>query len=288
MARGQRAPVVPGTLYLVATPIGNLEDITLRAVRVLQQVDLVAAEDTRAARVLLSHHGVTSATISLHKDNEARRAAQVVQRLQQGQALALISEAGTPGISDPGQRVVACCIEAGLAVDVIPGPSAAVGALVLSGLPSEQFTFLGFLPRKQGQRRRLLEQRSQDPATLVIYESPRRLAHTLDDLLQALGDRQAAVVRELTKLHQEVVREPLSALSRRYAEAPARGEVTLVVAGAAASQPMAEEQLREQIRQRLGQGESPRTIAAELADQGRRRVYQMALGERRGEGTREA
>ena len=271
------APVLPGTLYVVATPIGNLEDITLRAVRVLGEVDLVAAEDTRSARVLLSHHGVSTSTRSLHRDNEARRGAELVTRLQEGAAVALISEAGMPGISDPGFRLVSLCVEAGVPVDVIPGASAVPTALVLSGLPTDQFTFLGFLPRKGKERRRALEQAAGEPRTLVLYESPRRTARTLTDLLAALGDRPAALVREMTKLHQEVLREPLSELARRHATVSPRGEVTLVVGGAEAVEGPPDQEVEREVTDRLARGQSPRLISRELSSMGKRRIYQMAL-----------
>jgi len=263
---------------VVATPIGNLEDITLRAVRVLGEVDLVAAEDTRSAGVLLSHHGVSTPTTSLYKDNEQRRGAQLVERLRGGEAVALISEAGMPGVSDPGHRLVVRCVEAGVPVDVIPGPSAVPTALVLSGLPTDQFTFLGFLPRKGRARTRALQRAAEEPRTLVLFESPRRAGKTLADLLGALGgDRPAALVREMTKLHQEVLRAPLGELARRFREEAPRGEVTLVVGGADAGEEPPEEEVEREVAQRLTEGQSPRQISRELSSLGRRRIYQMAL-----------
>lgn len=271
-----------GTLFVVGTPIGNLEDITLRAVRVLGQVDLVAAEDTRSARALLSHLGLGCETMSFFAGNEARRTEQVLERLRRGAQVALISEAGMPGISDPGERLVRRCIEEQLPVDVVPGPSAVLSALVISGLPTSRFMFLGFLPRTGRRRDEVLAPLRHDPSTLVLYESPRRVGKTLLELSRQLGDRPAAVVRELTKVHQEVVREPLSALARRYESVPPRGEVTLVVGpGEVALDD--EATLQEEILSRLERGDSPRAIADELAGpHGRRRVYQQTLALRAG------
>jgi len=275
------APTNPGTLYLVATPIGNLEDITLRAIRVLGEVDLVAAEDTRTARALLSHLGLKKRTVSLNKDNETRRAGEILAALEQDQAVALISEAGMPGISDPGERLVSRCLERGLPVDVIPGASAVLSALVLSALPARPFTFHGFLPRKGKHRKAALERLRVDPATAVLFESPRRTAATLKDLAAALGDRPAALARELTKLHQEVIRLPLPELAAAAREKPPRGEVTLVVAGAPEEEGPTDEELAAMVSGRLEQGESPKTIADALTHLGRRRVYQLALSLRK-------
>jgi 16S rRNA (cytidine1402-2'-O)-methyltransferase len=274
---GKRAPVLKGCLYLVATPIGNLEDITYRAVRVLAEVDLIAAEDTRTARVLLSRYDLHTPTLSYYKDVEEERASQILARLKQGEAVALISEAGTPGISDPGFRLVAGCLEAGLPVDVIPGPNAGLTALLHSGLPSDRFTSVGFLPRSTAARRRALEELCAAPGSLILYEAPGRVAHTLEELFAALGDREAAVARELTKLHQEVVRGRLGELAARYAQEAPRGEVTLVVAPAPPEPELTDEQLQAQVRARLDRGESPRDIARALSTHGKRRVYQLAL-----------
>jgi 16S rRNA (cytidine1402-2'-O)-methyltransferase len=279
---------------VVATPIGNLEDITLRAVRVLREVDLIAAEDTRAARVLLSRYEITTPTVSYFKGNEARREPLLLERLKEGQAVALISEAGTPGVSDPGHRLIERCLAEGLAVDVIPGPSAVLTALLLSGLPTDCFSSFGFLPRRGRDRKQHLEELRQAPGTLILYEAPGRVARTLADLLETLGDRPAALVREMTKLHQEAVRASLSELAHRFAEAPPRGEVTLVVAPGDRSGPAAVgsgagagpsvEDLETLVRARLEAGSSPRAISRDLAPHGRRRVYQMALGITRGQG----
>jgi 16S rRNA (cytidine1402-2'-O)-methyltransferase len=268
---------VSGRLSVVATPIGNLEDITYRAVRILGEVDLIAAEDTRSARKLLGRYGVAKETVSVFSGNEARRAEEILARLDAGEHVALISESGMPGVSDPGERLIRRCIEAGIEVDVIPGPSAVTTALVISGLPSGRFTFLGFLPRAGRRRREVLEQLRFEPGTLVLYESPRRVSQTLDDLFSALGEREAALARELTKRHQEVIRAPLSALGERFEDQPARGEVTLVIGPSDEGAALPGEALDNEILERLQRGESPARIAGELGVHGKRKVYQRAL-----------
>lgn len=273
-------PVNAGTLYVVGTPIGNLEDITYRAARVLGEVDLIAAEDTRTARVLLSRYEIETPTVSFFKGNEARRGAELTARLRQDAAVALISEAGMPGVSDPGGRLIASCVEADIPIDVIPGPTAVTGALVLSGLLADRFCFLGFLPRGGKDRRKILEQLRFEHKTMVLYESPRRVGKTVAQLLEVLGDRPAALVRELTKLHQEVIRLPLSGLNERCAARATRGEVTLVVSGAAESQSLPRGDIQAEIEQRLAAGQSPREVADALRLHGRRQVYQAALAAR--------
>lgn len=220
-----------GTLYLVATPIGNLEDITQRALRILAQVELIACEDTRHTGSLLHHYGIKTKLISYHEHNERERAAELGQRLAAGASIALVSDAGTPGISDPGFRLVNVARESGATVVPVPGATAFVSALVASGLPTDQFFFGGFLPARSTQRRaRLMEVRAI-PATLVFYEAPHRLKDALRDAREILGEREAAVARELTKLHEEIVRGHLSELAQRYeaAETHARGEIVLVI-----------------------------------------------------------
>jgi len=269
-----------GTLHLVATPIGNLEDVTLRALRVLGEAELVLAEDTRRTRKLLDRHGVAARPLSLHAHNEASRVARTLEVLERGGSVALVSDAGTPLISDPGERLVAAVLEAGHEVVAVPGASAVLGALSVAGLPAASFTFVGFLPRRAGARDALLERLRDAPETLVLFESPRRLAATLRRLAAALGERRACVARELTKLHEEAVRGTLPELAERFAEG-ARGEVTLVVAGAAPeSKPADAETLDAEIRARLAAGESSREIARELAPRSgwtRREVYARAV-----------
>jgi 16S rRNA (cytidine1402-2'-O)-methyltransferase len=270
-----------GVLHVVATPIGNLEDVTLRALRVLGEVDLVLAEDTRRTRILLQRHGVKARPLSLHAHNEASRIARVLEVLDAGGSAALVSDAGTPLLSDPGARLVDAALRAGHAVTPIPGPSALLAALVAAGLPAERFTFLGFPPRRKGPRDALLASLRERPETLVFFESPRRLPTTLRQLADALGERPACVARELTKLHEELVRGTLSELAKRFADG-ARGEVTLVVGGApeAAADADAPGDLDSEIRARLAAGETPRDVAAALARARglpRREVYARVL-----------
>ncbi len=222
----------PGTLFLVGTPIGNLEDMTDRARRVLGSVDLIAAEDTRRTGRLLARFGITGRLVSFFEGNERSRVPELVQALRDGSDVAVVSDGGMPGLSDPGYRLVAACVEEDIPVDVVPGPSAAVAALVVSGLPTDRFVFEGFLPRSGGARAERLEALAAEPRTIVLFESPRRVAKTLSDLRAALGDRRAAMVRELTKLHQEVLREPLSRLLDTLRDRELKGEVVLVVEGA--------------------------------------------------------
>lgn len=223
-----------GTLYIVATPIGNLEDITQRALRVLSEVDLVACEDTRRTRVLLNHFGIKTKTISYHEHNERERAAEICKLLASGKNVALVSDAGTPLINDPGFRVANAAIEQELPVVPIPGPTAFVSALVASGLPSDEFYFAGFLPARANARRGKLEQLSAIPATLIFYEAPHRINATLKDALETLGNRRAAVARELTKMHEEIARGSLSTLAQRFdAGGHARGEMVLIISGTA-------------------------------------------------------
>ncbi len=220
-----------GRLFVVGTPIGNLEDITLRAVRVLKEVRLVAAEDTRHSRKLLAAHGIATPLISLHEHNEASRAALLLGKLQAGQDVAYISDAGTPAISDPGARLVRAALAAGIRVVPVPGASAVASALSVSGFCADAFLFAGFLPSRPAARRTVLASLMGEPRTLVFYESPRRLAATLKDLADIFGDREAVLCRELTKVFEEVLRGPLNALGARLETGAVRGEVTLVVAG---------------------------------------------------------
>jgi 16S rRNA (cytidine1402-2'-O)-methyltransferase len=274
-----------GTLQLVATPIGNLEDVTLRALRVLREADLVLAEDTRRTRVLLERHGIVQRPRSLHAHNEAARTREVLAALEAGRVVALVSDAGTPLVSDPGSRLAAAVLGAGHRIEPVPGPSAVLAALVASGLPATPFAFLGFLPRRAGARRELLARWREREETLVIFESPRRLGATLAELAEALGDRPVCVARELTKRHEEIARGRLGELAARYA-AGARGEITLVVSGAKpepkAVAPVgdAARDLDARIRSRLARGASAREIAAELAPTAglpRRAIYARTL-----------
>jgi 16S rRNA (cytidine1402-2'-O)-methyltransferase len=215
-----------GRLLVCPTPIGNLEDVTLRVLGALRDADVVACEDTRHTRVLMDRHGIRTPLLSLHEHNEAARAAELVRRIASGEVVALVSDAGTPLVSDPGFAVVRACLAEGLAVEVLPGPSAVTTALVASGLPAERFTFAGFLPRRRKELEQLLAEATH---TLVAFESPRRLAATLALLAERDPDRPAAVCRELTKLHEEVRRGTVAELAGHYSENPPRGEVVLVL-----------------------------------------------------------
>jgi 16S rRNA (cytidine1402-2'-O)-methyltransferase len=219
---------MPGTLHVVATPIGNLEDVTLRALRVLAEVDAIACEDTRTTAKLLSRHAIRTPLVALF----GRSGSAILDRLKAGESIALVSESGTPGISDPGADLVASAHEAGVAVRVVPGPCAAAAAAGASGLPADRFVFEGFLPKKPGKKRKLLESLAREPRTLVFYESPHRVAATLQALKDALGDRKLTIARELTKVFEEIRPTTLSAAIAGLEKRPPRGEYVLVVAGA--------------------------------------------------------
>jgi 16S rRNA (cytidine1402-2'-O)-methyltransferase len=218
-------------LYLVATPIGNLEDITLRALETLREVDLVASEDTRKTGMLLKHFDIDKPQIPFHEHNEDRAGARIIEALQQGKSVAVVSDAGTPGVSDPGYSLVRRAMEAGIDFTMIPGPAAFVMALVLSGLPLHSFTFRGFPPRKPGPRKRFMAVDRDSPHTLIFYESPYRLEACLRDALEVYGDREAALAHELTKLFETVERGPLSTLLAKVEQSTPRGEYVVVIAG---------------------------------------------------------
>jgi len=220
---------MPGTLYLVATPIGNLQDVTLRALETLRSVDLIACEDTRHTRNLLNHFRISNRTVSYHEHNEQERAEEFVDRLVRGESIAVVSDAGTPGICDPGFRIVQRAIEIGAKVVSIPGAAAFVSAAVSSGLATDSIFFGGFLPSQKGERRKRLEEVRDIPATLIFYEAPHRVAKSLTDCFEVLGNRQAAVARELTKLHEEIARGSLSDLATQYSKASVKGEIVLVI-----------------------------------------------------------
>jgi 16S rRNA (cytidine1402-2'-O)-methyltransferase len=260
---------VPGTLYVVATPIGNLGDLSPRAAEVLRTVKLVAAEDTRRTQKLYAHLGVPAPRLaSLPAFDERARLAPIVARLAAGDDVALCTDAGTPGVSDPGQQLVAAAWEAGARVVPIPGPCAAVAALAASGLATDRFLVLGFLPRKGARRAEAMALLARLPATAVLYEAGNRTEETLRDLGEALGERPAAVARELTKVHEEIARGTLRELAARFAGG-ARGEVTIVVAGAdaaaAARDEAPAEPLEDELRRRIAAGEAPTAIAREVA-----------------------
>jgi 16S rRNA (cytidine1402-2'-O)-methyltransferase len=230
-------------LYVVATPIGNLEDITLRALRVLREVDLIAAEDTRQTRKLLSRYDIETELTSYHEHNERSKAVQLVDRLESGENIAIVSDAGTPTISDPGYHVVRNAIQRGIPVTSIPGPSAAIAALSVSGLPTDRFTFDGFLPSKRSRRRQVLVQHKAEEGTMVYYEAPHRIKDTLTDMVEILGDRQVVVARELTKMHEEFFRGPLSQVVAEVTGREMRGEFVIIVAGCPENSEFNEDQL---------------------------------------------
>jgi 16S rRNA (cytidine1402-2'-O)-methyltransferase len=219
-----------GTLYLVATPIGNLADITHRALQVLKDVDLIACEDTRHTHKLLQHYGITTKTVSYHEHNEQQRTAQLIAQLKDGSNIAVVSDAGTPSISDPGFRLVRAAIENDVPVVPVPGPSAVISALIAAGLPTDEFFFAGFLPSRSNARRTRLNELRAVPGTLIFYEAPHRLASTLKDAYEILGEREAVVARELTKLHEEIKRGRLSELSSHFEDHDkARGEIVVLI-----------------------------------------------------------
>jgi 16S rRNA (cytidine1402-2'-O)-methyltransferase len=227
----------PGTLYVVATPIGNLEDISFRAVRVLKEADLIACEDTRHTAKLLHHYGIDKPTVSYHEHNEATRAEELVAKLTAGLNVAQVSDAGMPGISDPGYRVIKLAIERGVAVVPIPGASALVAALAASGLPTDSFQFLGFLPARSGERRTLLESVRDAKQTIVVYEAPHRIAETMKDIVELLGaERPVVLARELTKVHEEFIRGSAAEVLQRVQKHELKGEMTLLIGKGAGQQ----------------------------------------------------
>jgi 16S rRNA (cytidine1402-2'-O)-methyltransferase len=274
-----------GTLYIVATPIGNLEDVTLRSLRILREVDWLLAEDTRRTRVLLDHFEISQKPTSLHAHNEAARIEGVITALEMDRNVALVSDAGTPLISDPGARLVAAVAKAGHRIEAVPGASALLTALTVSGLDTERVLFLGFLPRKSGARRRILESQRGRPETIVLFESPRRVATTLGEIAEVLGDRPACLARELTKKHEEILRDSTSMLATLLAASPPRGECTIVIAGAdpeetARDLVWSETELEDAIRSALNDRVSIRDLAPVLAKRSghtRREVYARAV-----------
>ena len=255
-ATGPKAELAPG-LYVVATPIGNLEDITLRALRVLRSADVIACEDTRHARKLLDHYNICTRTVSYHEHNEAERAAELMKELKQGARVALVSDAGMPGISDPGYRIIALAVERGVPVVPIPGAAALVAALVASGLPTDAFRFGGFLPAKSGQRRSTLEGLVESRQTEIFYEAPHRIVETMEDVVATLGaTRHVVVAREVTKLHEEFLRgRAADVLQQLQARREVKGEITLLIAKAdpAEARPAAAVVSARVVRNRLEQ-----------------------------------
>jgi 16S rRNA (cytidine1402-2'-O)-methyltransferase len=268
---------VSGTLYVVATPIGNLEDITLRALRILREVDRIACEDTRQTRKLLDRHGIQKPLVSYHDHNEQSRADELLGEIEAGKNIALVSDAGTPLIADPGYRIVQQARERGIAVSPIPGPSALISALSVSGLPTDLFFFGGFLPAKKSQRRKTLEEMKNYPATLVFYEAPHRIVEALNDIAEILGPRQVTLARELTKIYEEFLTGEASQVRMKLAERPSmKGEITLMIAKGEA--PAADPMPIEAAFDKLLQAGVPRMQAIKTVarDRGlsKREVYQ--------------
>ncbi|MTJ06564.1 MULTISPECIES: 16S rRNA (cytidine(1402)-2'-O)-methyltransferase [unclassified Anabaena] len=273
----------PGTLYIVATPIGNLEDMTFRAVRILQAVDIIAAEDTRHTGRLLQHFQVKTPQISYHEHNSNSRIPELLEHLQYGKAIALVSDAGMPGISDPGYELIKACIDANITVVPIPGASAVITALSAAGLPTDRFIFDGFLPAKTQQRKQYLESLQGESRTLVFYESPHRLRDTLADFGEILGsDRSIVIARELTKLYEEFWRGTIGEAIAHYTQKEPQGEYTLLVAGTSPSQiQLTETELKAELLQIMQQGISRSQASRQLAKDtllSRRYLYQLALG----------
>jgi 16S rRNA (cytidine1402-2'-O)-methyltransferase len=250
--KGQPADPI-GCLYLVATPIGNLEDITVRALRILGEADLIACEDTRRTAKLLQHYSLRKEMISYHEHNEMTRAAELAIRMEQGARVALVSDAGTPVISDPGHRLVALCLRHRIPIIPIPGPSAVIAALAVSGLPTEEFVFVGFLPPRAGNRRKALGRLAQETRTMVFYEAPHRLVETLAAVLDRFGRRPAVIAREITKVHEEFLRGDLAELLVRVRRTPLRGEMTLLIGGAQPGDALPVELPSAPIRERVEQ-----------------------------------
>ena len=275
-----------GCLYLVATPIGNLEDITLRALRVLKEADLIACEDTRQTQKLLQHYVIHKEMVSYHAHNELTRAPELVIQLEEGAQVALVSDAGTPVVSDPGHRLVVLCLRHHIPVVPIPGPSAFVAALAASGLPTEEFLFVGFLPSRAGARRKKLDALKSEPRALVFYEAPHRLLETLSDAAEILGNRPAVVAREVTKIHEEFLRGSLAELRDAARKRAPRGEITLLIGPAEEGEPQVVPAMS--LKQRVGQLEAEAGLdrkaalkqAARERGLGKREAYKQLLLER--------
>ena len=269
------------SLYIVPTPIGNLEDITLRALRILKEVSLIAAEDTRTTKVLLNHFDIKTPLISYHEHNKLYRLDDLFSALAIGD-VALVSDAGTPGISDPGYELIKAAIEQDIPIVSLPGPNAAITALVASGLPTDRFVFLGFPPRKTAQLRQFVEELVNEPSTMIFYESPHRIAKTLNVFNEVFGQRSAVVIRELTKFYEEIVRGTLDELYQHFLENPARGEITLLIESAPpeTDELWDENRVLTELKSRLGKGEK-RSVAvkavAKRSGWDRREVYNLDI-----------
>ena len=271
---------MPGVLYIVATPIGNLDDITLRALRVLKEVDVIAAEDTRHTQILLRHHDIRTPLTSYHEHNERAKSQDLVTRLARGQQIALVSDAGTPAISDPGFRLVVQAVRAGIRIVPIPGASALTAALSASGLPTDRFVFEGFLPAKKSQRREELQTLRDETRTLIFYEAPHRLKEALEDIYELLGNRDAVLAREVSKIHEEFRRGTVSELIGSLGNAELRGEMTLMISGSAGAPRVNEDLLKAEILELKDQGLRVKEIAEVLGEKfgyPKKEIYRLAL-----------
>lgn len=276
-----------GTLYIVATPLGNLEDVTLRALRVLREVPLIACEDTRRTVKLLNRYEIRTPMTPFHDHNKLQAGAALLRRLKDGQSVALVSDAGTPGVSDPGYELVRDAVAAGVPVEAVPGPSALISALVVSGLPTDRFAFEGFLPSRAEARRKALSVLSNEPRTMIFYESPQRIAAFLADACEAFGARRACVVRELTKVHEEILRGTLPELSAEISgRESVPGEITVVVAGAPKRAAVSVADAVAEALAEAPEGASSRDLAREVSGRtglSKKEVYEEILRRRRGE-----
>lgn len=269
-------------LYVVATPIGNLEDITKRARRILAEVDFVAAEDTRRTRKLLTHLGISKPLISYYEPKEEKAIPEIIALLEQGKSVALVTDGGTPAVSDPGYRLVRAALEAGIKVTPVPGPSALAAAMSAAGMPTDLVTFAGFLPPKKTARRAALQSLATRPDTIILYESPKRIADLLGDALDILGDREAVIFREITKIHEEQIRGTISRTIELLKDKEIKGEITVLIRGSSRTiKEFPENELKELIREALQSGDRPLSqLASDLARQTgwpRKKIYEMAL-----------
>ena len=294
-AQASKTQTALGCLYLVGTPIGNLEDMTLRALRILKEVDQIACEDTRHTQKLLNHYEIRKPLISYPEHNEMTRAPELLISLEQGAKIALVSDAGMPLVSDPGHRLVTLCLRHHVPVVPVPGPSALLASLAASGLPNEEFLFVGFLPNRSGERRRALERLRIEDRTIILYEAPHRIAECVADAREVLGDRHACLAREVTKIHEEFRRGKLSQLSTSLQENPARGEITLLIGpeapGDARTQANSTQSLADRVEELIRQAKLDRKEALKLAAKerglSRRDAYDEIVSARGSDGTNE-
>jgi len=273
---------VKGTLYIVSTPIGNLEDITLRALRVLKEVDVIAAEDTRHSLKLLNHYGISKPLISFWREREKLKSADVLERLYSGQSVALISDAGTPGISDPGAVLIKKAIAENIQVVSIPGPSALISALSLSGLPTEEFTFIGFLPSKKSQRQKVLKDLCLEPRTLILFEAPHRITDTLKDMEEIFVERKAAVIKEITKIHEGVLRGSISEIRSKLEKTKIAGEYVIILDGKSEGKRITTKDILLEIHSLMKKGLKRKEAVKKIADAyklSKKELYDKSLRE---------